>query len=137
MRIFTASIVIGLLTLAGLAPAVAQSKPDQAISAGAAPTDDPAAERNNFTNNAQDKMRIWEQKLHDFNARQKTNAAEAQTSASKDLNSAWTETQTAWTQLVKVGLNVGTTGANDWASAQANFQTTSDKLAAAWQKANP
>jgi len=137
MRIFVAPIVIGLLALAGAAPVAAQSKPDKAISVGSATTDDPAVERNNFTNHAQDKMRIWEQKLHDFNTKQKTNDSEAQTSASRNLDSAWTETQTAWSQLVKVGLNVGTAGPNAWASAQADFQTASEKLASTWQKANP
>ncbi len=137
MRIFIAPIVIGLLALAGAAPAAAQSKPDKGTSVGAATTDDPAAERNSYTNHAQGEMQMWEQKLRDYNAKQKTNATEAQTSASKNLDSAWTETKTAWTQLVHVGLNVGTAGPNAWTSAQANFQTASQKLAAAWQKANP
>jgi len=137
MRILIAPIVIGLLALAGAAPAAAQSKPEKGTSVGAATTGDPAAERNNYTNHAQDEIRMWEQKLHDFNAKQKTNASEEQTNASKNLDSAWTETQTAWTQLVHVGLNVGTAGSNAWASAQADFQTASQKLAAAWQKANP
>jgi hypothetical protein len=137
MKIFIAPVVIGLLALAGAAPAAAQSKPEKGTSVGAVTTDDPAAERNNFTNHAQDEMRMWEQKLHDFNAKQQTNASEAQTSASKDLDSAWTETKTAWTQLVHVGLNVGTAGANAWASAKADFQTASQNLASTWQKANP
>jgi hypothetical protein len=137
MRIFVAPILIGLLALAGAVPAAAQSKPEMGTSAGTATTDDPAAERNNFTDHAQGEMKMWEQKLHDFNAKQKTNASEEQTNASKNLDSAWTETQTAWTQLVHVGLNVGTAGANAWASAQADFQTASQKLAFTWQKANP
>ena len=137
MKIFVAPILIGLLALAGVAPADAQSKPEMGTSVGAATTDDPAAERNNFTDHAQGEMKMWEQRLHDFNAKQKTNATEAQTSASKDLDSAWTETKTAWTQLVHVGLKVGTAGANAWVSVQADFQTASQRLAAAWQKANP
>ena len=137
MKIFIAPVVIGLLALAGAAPAAAQSKPDKGTSVGAATTDDPAAERNNFTNHAQGEMEIWEGRLHDYNAKQKTNTTEAQTSASRNLDSAWTETKTAWTQLVHVGLNVGTAGPNAWASAQADFQTASQKLASTWQKANP
>ena len=128
---------IGALALAGAAPAAAQSKPEKGTSVGAATTDDPAAERNNFTNHAQDEMRMWEQKLHDYNAKQKTYATEAETSASRNLDSAWTETKTAWTRLVHVGLNVGTAGPNAWASAQADFQTAFQKLALTWQKANP
>ena len=138
MRILIAPIVVGLLALAGAAPAAAQSKPEKGTSVGAATiAGDPAAERNNYTNHAQEEIRMWEQKLHDFNTKQKTNDSEAQTSASRNLDSAWTETQTAWSQLVKVGLNVGTAGPNAWASAQADFQTASEKLASTWQKANP
>jgi len=137
MKIIIAPIVVGLLVLAGAAPAAAQSTSHKSTSVGAATTHDPAAERNNYTNHAQGEMDMWERKLHDFNAAVETNATEAQTSASKNLDSAWTETKTAWSQLVHVGLNVGTAGANDWDSAKASFQTASDKLAVAWQKVNP
>ncbi len=137
MRIIIAATVIGLLALAGASPAAAQSKNDKAMSVGSSTTDDPAAERNNFTNGAKDEMKIWEGKLHDYNAKRTTNATEVQAGASRNLNGAWRETQTAWTQLVKVDLNVGTAGANAWASAQADFQTASQKLASTWQKANP
>jgi hypothetical protein len=82
-------------------------------------------------------MRVWEQKLHDFNARPKTSATEAQTNASKSLDSAWTETKTAWNQVVKVGLNEGTDGVTDWDSAKVSFQTASQKLAVAWKTLNP
>ena len=123
MRIFVAPVVIGLLSLslAGAAPVAAQTKTDKVMSVGSATTDDPAVERNNFTNQAHEEMRMWEQKLRDFSAKPKTNASEAQSSASRNLVSAWTETQIAWAQLVKVDLNVGTVGANAWASAQTDF----------------
>ena len=137
MRILIAPIVIGLIVLAGAAPTAAQSKPEKGTSVRAVTTGDLAAERNNYTNHAQDEIRLWEQKLHDFSIKRKTDASEKQMSASKDLDSAWAETQTAWTQLVHVGLNVGTAGPNAWTSAQGDFQTASQKLAAAWQKANP
>jgi hypothetical protein len=61
--------LIGLLALAGAAPATAQSKPDQGTSVAAATSVDPAAERNSYTNHAQGEMHIWEQKLHDSNAK--------------------------------------------------------------------
>ena len=98
---------------------------------------DPATERSSYTNHAQGEMHMWEQKLHDFNAKVETDATEAQTSVSKNLDGAWTETKTAWRQLVKVALNIGTTGPNAWDSAKASFQTVSDKLAVAGQKVNP
>ena len=137
MRTLFVPIVIGMFTLAGAAPAAAQSKPEKTTTVGATTTQDPAAERNNYTNNAQGEMRMWEQKLNDFNARVQTNVTESQTDASKSLYSAWTETRSAWNQLVKVGLNVGTDGATDWDSAKVAFQTASQKLAASWKKVNP
>ena len=94
-------------------------------------------QRSSYTNHAQGEMHMWEQKLHDFNAKVETDATEAQTSVSKNLDGAWTETKTAWRQLVKVALNIGTTGPNAWDSAKASFQTVSDKLAVAGQKVNP
>jgi hypothetical protein len=137
MRTFVVAIVIGMLALAGAVPAAAQSKNDKAPSVGATITHDPAAERNSYTNNAQGEMRMWEQKLHDFNARLETSATEEKTNASKRLDSAWTETKTAWDQLVKVGLKVGTDGTTDWDSAKVAFETASQKFAVAWKKVNP
>ena len=137
MRIPVASILIAMLVFSGVAPAVTQTNPDKGTSVGTAATADPPAEMNNYTNHAQGEMQLWEQKLRDFNARADTNATEAQKNANKNLDDAWTETKKAWGQVVKVGLNVGTAGANDWDSAKASFRATSDKLAAAWQKANP
>ena len=90
MITFVVPIVIGMLVLAGAVPAAAQSKNDLNTSVAASNTNDPAAERNNYTNNAQGEMRMWEQKLNDFNARVETGAPEAQTNASKSLDSAWT-----------------------------------------------
>ena len=137
MRTFVIPIVIGMLTLAGATPAAAQSKNDKATSVGAFTAQDTEAEMNSFTDNAHGEMRMWEQKLHDFNARAKTSDTEAQTNASKSLDSAWTETKTAWNQVVKVGLNEGTDGVTDWDSAKVSFQTASQKLAVAWKTLNP
>jgi hypothetical protein len=137
MRIAIAPLLIGTLVLAGALPAAAQSKTDKGTSVGAATTNDPAAERNSYTQQAHGEMDMWEQKLHDFNAKVETKATEAQTSGSKDLEGAWTETKTAWSQLVMVGENVGTAGPNDWDSAKASFKTASNKLAVAWNKINP
>ena len=137
MRTFVALILIGMIALAAGAPAAAQSKNDKPSWVEVTTTQDPAAERNSYTNNAQGEMRMWEQKLHDFNARAKTSDTEAQTNASKSLDSAWTETTAAWNQLVKVALNEGTDGVTDWDSAKVSFQAASQKLAVAWKKVNP
>jgi len=131
MNIFIAPLVIGTLALAGASPAAAQSKPlsDQNVSVGVA-THDSTAERSIYKQKAQDEIRIWQQKLDDFDAKMKAKATEAQTSASKDLDDAWTQTKMASARLE-------TAGEADWGSAKVSFQTASHKLAVAWQKVNP
>ena len=133
MRIIIAPLLIGTLVLAGASPAAAQSKPasDQAgVSVGMAPARDAAAERESYAQKSQAEVRIWQQKLHDFDAKAQIKATEAQASASKDLDKAWTETKTASARLQ-------TAGEKDWDSAKASFKTASDKLAVSWHKVNP
>jgi hypothetical protein len=132
MGVAIAPLLIGTLVLAGASPAVAQSKPasNQGTSVGVAHTRDAAAERESYTQKAQGEVRIWQQKLHDFDAKVRVKATEAQASASKDLDQAWIETKTASARLK-------TAGENDWDSAKASFKTASDKLAVSWHKVNP
>jgi hypothetical protein len=132
MRLFIAPIVVGILTLAGASAAAAQSKPasDQGTSVGMSTTRDPATERNSYTQQAQDEVRVWERKLHDFDAKAQVKATDAKASASKDLDDAWTQTKMASARLE-------TAGEADWTSAKASFRTASDKLAVAWRKVNP
>jgi hypothetical protein len=132
MKIFIAPLVIGTLALAGASPAAAQSKPssDQSISVGVAATRDSTAEKTSYKQKAQDEIRIWQQKLNDFDAKVQAKATEAQTSASKDLDDAWTQTKMASARLE-------TAGEADWGSAKASFKTESAKLAVAWRKVNP
>ena len=129
MRFFIAPIVIGTLALAAASPAAAQSKPvsDQGVSVGTANSHDPAAERSSFTQTAQSDMKLWQQKLVDFDAKMQTKATDATTRASKELDDAWAETKSAFSQLEAAG-------EADWNSAKASFKTASAKLAVAWQK---
>jgi hypothetical protein len=131
MRIFIAPLLLGTLVLVGASPAAAQSKPasNQGVTVGVAPTRDAAAERESYTQKAQADLRIWQQKLHDFDAKAHK-ATEAQASAAKDLNEAWAETKTASARLE-------TAGEKDWNSAKVSFKTASDKLAVSWHKVNP
>jgi hypothetical protein len=124
--------LLGPHVFAGASPAVAQSKSasNQGVSVGVAPTRDAAAERESYTQKAQADVRIWQQKLHDFDAKAQITATEAQASAAKDLNEAWAETKTASAQLE-------TAGEKDWNSAKASFKTASDKLAVSWHRVNP
>jgi anti-sigma-K factor RskA len=133
MNLFFAPMLIGTLVLAGASPAAAQPKPasDQGTSVGMSTTHDAAAaERSNYTLQAQSAVRIWQQRLHDFDAKVQVKATEAETNASMDLDSAWAETKTAFGRLE-------TAGENDWDSAKAAFKMASDKLAVTWQKLNP
>ena len=132
MRFFFAPIVVGTLALAAASPVAAQSKPasDQSVSVGTANSRDPAAERNSYTRTAQDEMKLWQQKLRDFDAKMQAKATEAKARASKDLDDAWAETKSAYSQLE-------TAGETDWNSAKASFKTASAKLVVAWQRVNP
>ena len=131
MRIAIAPLLIGTLVLAGASPAAAQSKPaSEGVSVGMAPTRDAAIERESYTQKAQDDVRIWQQKLHDFDAKAEVKATDARASAAKDLDEAWSETKTASARLE-------TAGEKDWNSAKASFKTASDKLAVSWHKVNP
>jgi hypothetical protein len=132
MKLFIAPLLIGSLALAGVSPAAAQSKPasDPGTSVGMSPARDAATERSNFTQQARDEVRNWQQKLHDFDAKAQVKATAAEASASKELNEAWAETESASGQLE-------TAAEADWVSAKASFKTASNKLAVAWHKVNP
>jgi hypothetical protein len=132
MRFFIAPIVIGTLALAAASPAAAQSKPasDQGVSVGTANSHNPVAERTSYTQTAQSEMKLWQQKLLDFDAKMQAKATEAKTRASKELDDAWVETKSAYSQLE-------TAGEKDWDSAKVSFKTASAKLAVAWHNVNP
>ncbi len=132
MRVFIASVVVGTLALAGASPAADQSNPasDQNVSVGTASSRDPVVERSSYTQTARDEMKLWQQKLRDFDAKMQVKTTEAKARASKDLDDAWTETNSAFSQLE-------TAGEADWSGAKASFKTASAKLAVAWQKVNP
>ena len=131
MRILFAPIVIGTLALTGVSPAVAQSKPaDKPTSVGLSTTRDPAAERSSYTLQAQDEVRLWEKRLHDFDAKAQVKATVSEASASKELNDAWTDTKSASSRLE-------TAAEADWDGAKASFKKATDKLVVAWHNANP
>jgi hypothetical protein len=131
MNISIVPLVIGTLALAGASHAAAQSKPsDQSVSVGVATSRDSTAERSSYTQKAHDEIRIWQQKLDDFDAKVQAKTTEAQTTASKDLDDAWIQTKMASSRLE-------TAGDADWNSAKISFRSESDKLAVAWHKVNP
>jgi hypothetical protein len=132
MRFHFTPIVVGMLAIAAASPVAAQSKPasNQGVSVGAANSQDKVAERSSYTQSAQAEMKLWQQRLHDFDARMRAKATEAKARASKDVDEAWAETKSAFSQLE-------TAGEADWTSAKASFKTASAKLAVAWHKVDP
>jgi hypothetical protein len=130
MKLFIASMTIGMLTVAS--PAAAQSNPasDQGMSVGMSTTRDAAAERSSYTEQARDEVRAWDQKLQDFDAKAQARAIEAKADTSKELDSAWSETRAAFSRLE-------TAGEQDWNDAKASFKAASNNLAVAWYKVNP
>ena len=85
MKLFFAPMMIGMLALAGASPAAAQSKTesDQSTSVGTSATRDAATERSSYAHQAQDEVQVWQQKLHDFDAKVRVKATETEASASK------------------------------------------------------
>jgi hypothetical protein len=132
MKIFIVPIVIATLAFGGTSAAVAQTKPgaEQGTSVGMAPVRNAASERESYMQTAQAEMRIWQQRLNDFDAKVQVKATEAETGAAKDLDSAWAETKTASARLE-------TAGVKDWDSAKVSFNIASDKLDAVWRKLTP
>jgi membrane-bound lytic murein transglycosylase B len=132
MNNLIAATVLLTFAIAGVSPASVQSKPlsNQTGTVGVAGSRDASAERRSYLQRAQDEMRIWEQKLHDFEANVQVKATDAQARASKHLQDAWTETKNASSRLE-------TAGEADWNKAKASFKSASAKLAVAWHKVNP
>ena len=132
MRFFFALIVIGTLALAAASPIAAQSRTasEHGVTVEAANSRDTTGERSSYTRMAQDEMKLWQQRLHDFDAKMSAKATEEKARASKDLDDAWAKTKSAFSQLE-------TAGDADWTSAKASFKSASAKLAVVWHKVDP
>jgi hypothetical protein len=130
MKILATAVVMAPLMMFGIMPAASQSDPGTGASVRLVATHDSTADRETYTQKARDEMQLWQQKLHDFDAKAQAKATDAQTRASKDLDSAWTEAKSASDRL-------DTAGVKDWSRAKASFQTASHKLDLAWRKIDP
>jgi exonuclease VII large subunit len=131
MRLLLAPIVIGTLTIAGAFTATAEAKlastPFGAVQIAAL---DSTTDRESFTQKARDQMKIWEQKLQDFDAKLQAKSTDAKAKASKNLDSAWAATKAASARLESAG-------EKDWGNAKSSFNKATAKLASAWHKVNP
>jgi hypothetical protein len=132
MRFRFTPIIVGMLAISAASPVAAQSKPtsDHGVSVGAADSHDTVAERSSYTQSAQEEMKLWQQRLHDFDSKMRAKATEAKARASKDLDDAWAETKSAFSQLEMAG-------EKDWSSAKTSFKTATAKLTVAWHKVDP
>ena len=72
-------------------------------------------------------MKIWQQKLHDFNNKMEAKGKDAGSAVEDDLDKAWTKTEAASQKLQ-------TAGADGWASARSAYENASHDLADAWDK---
>jgi hypothetical protein len=131
MRIFIAPI-FATLAFGAASPATAQSKPvsDPGTSIQISTIRDAAAERESYIQRARDEVRVWQQKLYDFDTKVQVKGTAARASASSDLDDAWAATRTASERLETVA-------EADWDSAKASFKNASHKLDVAWRKLTP
>ncbi len=130
MGFLAAATVFGLFALIAALP-VAAAQPTVAPAAGTsvrmAAAGDATADRDSYTQKAQDEMQEWRQKLRDFGAKADAKGNEAGDAAKNDLHAAWARAEAASRQLQ-------TASAEGWDSARASFDTASRELADAWHK---
>jgi hypothetical protein len=128
MRIGTTSAVLGSLLIIGALPAVAgqSTAPNRQIQLAA----DSDADRGAYTQNAQDDMDQWQQKVHDFGEKAKATGQQGSTAAKDDLDKAWTKAKVA-----ADGLKA--TGADGWQNARMSFEKAKHDLADTWDRIKP
>ena len=103
MRSFYAAIAIGPLVLAGaLAPAAGQP-PSSNIPVQLAAGTNSTVDRDSYARKAEDEVREWLRKLHDFNETAEAKGKEADRAAANDLSKARTKTEAALRQLQTAG----------------------------------
>jgi hypothetical protein len=121
MKTLATAIAIGPLIMTGPLPAASQSGLGSGASVRLVANHDSTADRETYTQKARDEMQLWQQKLHDFDAKARAKASDAHRRAAKDLDSAWTEAKSASDRL-------DTASERDWSRAKASFQTASTSL---------
>jgi type IV secretory pathway VirB10-like protein len=128
MRILVASVVLGPLLLSGV--------PRVAVAQSAAPPPpiplpaDNDADRGPYTQNAQEDMDQWQQKLHDFGEKAKATGQQGAAAAKENLDTAFTKAKVA-----AEGLK--TAGANGWQNAKMSFEKAKHDLADTWDRIKP
>jgi hypothetical protein len=131
MNISIVPLVIGTLALAGASHAAAQSNPsDQSVSVGVATSRDSTAQRSCYKQKAHDEIRIWQQKLDDFDAEGTGQDNRGTDDGLERPGRRLDPNQDGSSRLE-------TAGDADWNSAKISFRSESDKLAVAWHTVNP
>ena len=127
MRHSIVSIVIGPLMLIGVLHAAAgQSLPtDRPVRLAA--SSEATADRDTYIRKAQDDLRDWQQKLHEFGEKAKIEGQKDATAVENDLNKAWAKTKTEAGKLERASVN-------DWERAKISYEKASRELRDDWRK---
>jgi hypothetical protein len=88
---------------------------------------DAVSDRDTYKQKAHDDVRDWQQKLHDFNTKAKTEGKDADRAAKADLNKAWDKTKIASRKLQ-------TSSEEGWNAAKAEYEKASQDLTDSWHK---
>ena len=133
MNRLTASLALGSFLLIGALPAAAaqhwarpSASPLVQLAAGA----EPSADRDTYAQQAQDQMREWQQKLHEFGEKAEAKGKDAGDAAERDLKEAWSRADAA-------SKNLQSAGADGWETAKSSFQKASLELQETWHRIHP
>lgn len=130
MRTLNASVAIGALILIGALPAAADPSTAGDTQIQLAADSGRTADKDTYTQKAQDEMQAWWQKLHDFSEKAKAQGQKAGDTAEHGLTAAWTKTEEAARRLQ-------TASADGWERAKISFEQASRELADAWDRIRP
>ena len=89
--------------------------------------DPPAAERDAYNRRADDDVRTWQQKLHDFGVRTEAKGKEASKATRAGLGDAWQQTQAESHRLRDAT-------AEGWQDAKRGYESAAHALSDAWER---
>jgi len=130
MRILITSLVIGLLMPFGAA-AAADGPPNKSDPyMRLIDTSQPADNRATYTQEAQQEVQEWHQKLHALAVKTEAQGQKDSTAAADELDAAWTKTEAKAKELQ-------TASAEEWANAKIAYETAYRDLVNTWDRNRP
>lgn len=133
MKLFVVSFLVGSLVLVGTLLAAADqstSRPGSSVPVRLAVARDSAADREVYSQEAQNQLRQWQRKLRDFGDKAKGGGKAADAAARDELQRAWTNAEAASDRLQAMD-------AAGWDSAKSSFEKASHQLAESWHRIHP